>query len=127
MRESTVLVTGGAGFIGSHLVDRLIAEGARVRVLDDFSTGRRVNLEHALDGIELIEGSVIPALSQNANRQTIRPAKGLRRPAKTLDCRTHHRLAQPVPAIGQGLGKPQPHRARLPQARVDPLHAPKTL
>ena len=58
MRDATVLVTGGAGFIGSHLVDRLIAEGARVRVLDDFSTGRRVNLEHVLEGIELIEGSV---------------------------------------------------------------------
>ena len=58
MRDATVLVTGGAGFVGSHLVDRLIAEGARVRVLDDFSTGRRVNLEHVLEGIELIEGSV---------------------------------------------------------------------
>jgi UDP-glucose 4-epimerase len=38
------LVTGGGGFIGSHLVDRLIAEGRRVRVLDDFSVGRRANL-----------------------------------------------------------------------------------
>ena len=58
MRDTAALVTGGAGFIGSYLVDRLIAEGARVRVLDDFSTGRRVNLERALDEIELIEGSV---------------------------------------------------------------------
>jgi UDP-glucose 4-epimerase len=39
-----VLVTGGAGFIGSHLVDRLIDEGFDVVVLDDFSSGRRENL-----------------------------------------------------------------------------------
>ncbi|MBI4538248.1 MAG: SDR family oxidoreductase [Gemmatimonadetes bacterium] len=52
------LVTGGAGFVGSHLVDYLVEAGERVRVVDDFSTGRRVNLESALDRIELIEGSV---------------------------------------------------------------------
>lgn len=40
------LVTGGGGFIGSHLVDRLLADGCRVRVLDNFGVGRRVNLEH---------------------------------------------------------------------------------
>ena len=42
----TVLVTGGAGFIGSHLVERLLADGCRVRVLDNLSTGRLKNLEH---------------------------------------------------------------------------------
>jgi nucleoside-diphosphate-sugar epimerase len=53
-----VLVTGGGGFIGSHLVDTLLARGARPRVLDDFSTGRRENLAHCRSGIELIEGDI---------------------------------------------------------------------
>ncbi len=54
----TVLVTGGAGFIGSHLVERLVSEGARVRVLDDFSTGSTQNLAPFLDAIEVHEASV---------------------------------------------------------------------
>lgn len=60
-RDTTVLVTGGAGFIGSHLAGRLLDEGARVRVLDDFSTGSRGNLAH-LDGqVDMVEGSVTDA------------------------------------------------------------------
>lgn len=53
-----VLVTGGAGFIGSHLVDALLACGARPRVLDNFATGRRENLAHCANRIELIEGDI---------------------------------------------------------------------
>jgi UDP-glucose 4-epimerase len=57
----TVLITGGAGFIGSHLVDRLLADGHRVIVLDDFSSGRQENLDDArLSGnLRVIEGSVL--------------------------------------------------------------------
>lgn len=55
---ASVLVTGGAGFIGSHLLEGLLARGDTVRVLDNFSTGRRENLE-ALPGTpEVLEGDL---------------------------------------------------------------------
>ncbi|NQT46233.1 MAG: SDR family oxidoreductase [Candidatus Omnitrophica bacterium] len=52
------LVTGGAGFIGSNIVEELLNRGEKVRVLDSFITGRRENLEGFLDKIELIEGDI---------------------------------------------------------------------
>ena len=54
-----VLVTGGAGFIGSHLVDALVRRGDQVRVLDDLSTGKRANLEASAAHLEFFEGSVL--------------------------------------------------------------------
>lgn len=55
------LVSGGAGFIGSHLVQELVARGHRVRVLDDLSTGNRANLDKVRDRIEFRQASVSDA------------------------------------------------------------------
>jgi nucleoside-diphosphate-sugar epimerase len=68
--DALYLVTGGAGFIGSHLVENLLAGGARVRVLDDFSTGLRKNLEPFMERIDLIEGDITdPAVCRAASEE----------------------------------------------------------
>ncbi|KAA0000934.1 MAG: NAD-dependent epimerase/dehydratase family protein [Thermoplasmata archaeon] len=54
-----VLVTGGAGFIGSHLIDALIVKGYEVKCIDNFSSGRKEFIERNLDRIELIEGDLL--------------------------------------------------------------------
>jgi len=53
------LVTGGAGFIGSNIVEELVQRGERVRVLDNFSTGRRDNVAPFISHIELVEGDLL--------------------------------------------------------------------
>lgn len=67
-RRMKVLVTGGAGFIGSHLVDRLLDGGATVTVIDNFSTGRRANLAHRTGhpSLRVVEADV-------ADREAILP------------------------------------------------------
>jgi nucleoside-diphosphate-sugar epimerase len=52
------LITGGAGFIGSHITEELVKQNQKVRVLDNFSSGKRDNLSHLLDKIELVEGDI---------------------------------------------------------------------
>ena len=78
------LVTGGAGFIGSHLCQRLCAEGHAVRVLDDLSSGRRENLADILDEIEFIDGD-------------IRDAALLAEVVQQVDCVLHHAAISSVP------------------------------
>src|SRR3954470_15157086 len=55
---SSCLVTGGAGFIGSSLVRALLARGDRVRVLDNFFSGKRENLAEVAGDVDLLEGDV---------------------------------------------------------------------
>jgi len=60
MNVNRVLVTGGAGFIGSHLLDELIKEGFEVTVLDNFSTGKIGNIKHHLEKkhFHFVEGDI---------------------------------------------------------------------
>jgi UDP-glucose 4-epimerase len=78
------LVTGGAGFIGSHLVDGLLARGADVRVLDNLSTGHRANLAGVLGDVELVEGD-------------IRSPAAVRRAVDGCDVVLHHAALPSVP------------------------------
>lgn len=69
LHNERVLVTGGAGFIGSHLVRRLLDVGSRVAVLDNFSSGRRENLLDLLSDIELLEADI---RDEDALRRAVR-------------------------------------------------------
>jgi nucleoside-diphosphate-sugar epimerase len=56
--QTVYLVTGGAGFIGSHIAEELVKRGEWVRVIDNLSTGKRENLQHLMSKIEFIEGDL---------------------------------------------------------------------
>jgi UDP-glucose 4-epimerase len=90
MDDAWTLVTGGAGFIGSHLVDALLAEGRRVRVVDDLSSGRRANLP---PGVELLEGDVlsVAARALEGARTVFHLASMVSVPKSVEDPRGSHR------------------------------------
>ena len=73
MASDTALVTGGAGFIGSHLVDALIADGAGVVVVDDLSTGRaeRVAPEADVEMVDIADGAAFDAVVDRARPDRI--------------------------------------------------------
>lgn len=73
-KDKQVLVTGGAGFIGSHIVEKLVELSAKVRILDNLSTGNLENLKSVIDKIEFIKGSITDyntCLSATENIDTI--------------------------------------------------------
>ena len=67
----TDLVTGGAGFIGSHMVEALVKAGNRVKIVDNFSTGKRANLDGVGDRIELLEFSITDREALNEAMQGV--------------------------------------------------------
>lgn len=71
MAKRTYLVTGGAGFIGSHIAERLVRDGHGVRVLDDFSSGKNTNLESFVEGIEIVRGDIRDARLVNEASQGV--------------------------------------------------------
>ncbi|MEK7132839.1 MAG: SDR family oxidoreductase [Patescibacteria group bacterium] len=84
MKGKIVVVTGGAGFIGSHLVDALLERGNTVRVIDNLSTGRKENIAHVLERVEFVEDSV---LNDNALKHVLKGA----------DCVFHQAAVPSVP------------------------------
>src|SRR6266478_7645204 len=125
-----ILVTGGAGFIGSHLSDRLLAEGHQVVCLDNFFTGRRENIEHLLDhsGFEVIRHDVCEPLFTEVDQ-----IYNLACPASPV-----HYQYNPVKTVKTNvlgtlnmLGLAKRVRARILQASTsevygDPLEHPQT-
>ena len=81
---SLYLVTGGAGFIGSHIVDKLVQLGEKVRVIDNFVTGKKENLAKSINKIELINGD-------------IRDRKKLQVALKSVDFVLHQAALRSVP------------------------------
>ncbi|HOI41550.1 MAG TPA: SDR family oxidoreductase [Elusimicrobiales bacterium] len=100
MKHRNVLVTGGAGFIGSHLVDRLLSEGRKVTVIDNFATGRRGNLAAALGDPRF-----------TLRRADVADHGSIRSAFKGIDCVFHlAALADIVPSIQRPLDY---HRANV--------------
>ena len=84
---STYLVTGGAGFIGSHLADKLLSDNNRVVILDDLSLGRKSNLDKALQNSNcvFIEGNILDESLLNSIRYLQKEVERYFLPEKALE------------------------------------------
>jgi len=106
-KSQLALVTGGAGFIGSHLVEALLKEGYRVRVVDNLATGRHANLAHLQGQFEWIEGNVADfAVS--------------RRSAEGVD-HVFHQAA--IPSVPRSVREPLSSHESGPTATINMLEA----
>jgi len=145
----TWLVTGGGGFIGSNLVRAVLARGKHVRVLDNFSTGFRANLEEVLGDIELIDGDIRDAATchracmgaEVVLHQAAIPSvpRSMEDPQTTFDADvvgTHNmllaardarvrRFVFAASSSAYGAGKELPKRESMPVLPVSPYAAAK--
>jgi UDP-glucose 4-epimerase len=119
----TALVTGGAGFIGSHLVDRLLTRGASVRVLDNLSTGALRNLQPAADYQSIgAAGAAATGSRLEIMIGDIRDEKLVRKAARNVDCVFH--LAALPPGGVRLSGQTDVHAVNV-QGTVTTLEAAK--
>lgn len=105
--DELVVVTGGAGFIGSHLVDALLGLGYRVRVVDNFVTGKRANLAHLGGAVEILEGDLADF---EVARAAIAGASYV-----------FHEAA--IPSVPRSVAEPLPSHASGPTATLHVLEA----
>jgi len=105
--KGLVLVTGGAGFIGSHLVEALLAEGRPVRVVDNLATGHRANLAHLAGGYDWLEGDL-------ADFEACREA------ARGVECVLHHAA---IPSVPRSVAEPLESHRSGPTATANILEA----
>jgi nucleoside-diphosphate-sugar epimerase len=107
----TVLVTGGAGFIGSSLAAALVAQGDSVRIIDDFSSGKRENLRNLLPSVQLHEGSI---LDESA----------LRRAAEGTDVIFHEAA---IPSVPRSMAAPRASHDANATGTLQVLEAARSL
>ena len=120
-----ILVTGGGGFLGSHLCERLLAEGRHVFCLDHFSTGSRANIAHLLNRprFDLLQQDVCAPLSVSAQQifNLACPASPNRYQSDpVMTVRTNVQGAIKLPELARTAG------ARTPQVYGDPAASPQS-
>ena len=106
----TVLVTGGAGFIGSHIAARLAASGARVRIIDDLSTGYLHNIEEIGGDVDFVQASLT---DEEKVRKSLEGVEVI-----------FHEAA--IPSVPRSVENPRQTHAASGRARTEPRSCPLT-